>query len=145
MTITTAASFLFALLATTVSLHRLSAAWLEDDDPYRIALCGSAFYGSAVLLVLYTYVTLSLPLSRGGVASSFAARVGRELGIHATVMSVLGGAVAPAIGVMSLDSPDLSAVSALMVGVVGMLVPVVVVGLLGTAGYALYKLRNVCL
>ncbi|TFK89368.1 hypothetical protein K466DRAFT_564184 [Polyporus arcularius HHB13444] len=145
ITITITASFLFALLVTTASLHRLSAAWLQDDDPFRIALCGSAFYGSAVLLVLYTYITLSLPLSRGGVASSFAARVGREVGIHATVMSVLGGAVAPAIGVMALGSANLSAVNALMVGVVGMLVPVVVVGLLGTAGYALYKLRNVCL
>ncbi len=143
ITITTTASFLFALLATTTSLRRLSAAWLEADDPFRIALCGSAFYGSAVLLVLYTYVTLSLPLPRGGVASSFAARVGRELWIYATVMSVLGGAVAPAIGVMALGSPSISAVNALMVGVVGMLVPGVVVRFLGAAGCALYKMWNV--
>ena len=75
--------------------------------------------------MLCTYVTLSVPRppeksSSIGSESEFPAPVRRELGILATVLSILGGSVAPAIGVVASATPELAVWDALILGFAGM-------------------------
>ena len=120
------ASFLFAGLAYRISPRHLpSAAWPATHDGHLVALYGCVLYGSAVALVFYTHVTLSVPpppatSSSIGSESEFPAPVRRELGILATVLSVLGGSVAPAIGVVASSTPELAVWDALILGFAGM-------------------------
>ena len=123
---TSISSFLFAGLAYRIFPRYLhSTAWLGTHDGHLVALYGCVLYGGAVALVLYTHVTLSVPpppatSSSIGSESEFPAPVRRELGILATVLSVLGGSVAPAIGVVASATPELAVWDALILGFAGM-------------------------
>ncbi|RPD53139.1 hypothetical protein L227DRAFT_581641 [Lentinus tigrinus ALCF2SS1-6] len=138
--VTAVSSILYASIASIA----LPPAWFSAHNGYAVALRGSILYGIGLALALATHVTLSSPLAKKGTSSSqsFPAPVGREMGILATVLSVLGGSVAPAIGVVTLASTDVGAWDALVVGVVGMSMPVVALVLFAVVGYAVFRLQN---